>query len=140
MPSPSILSGKGTLMADEHLKHLALGKPEGEPADSDMLGACVSLARMKGLFGIGFKRPGMPDKIVEYLDVEGEGDNAAISFVMGARRVWRVDIAGLRLLRLLYHIKEHRVDWIRAADRDFDPDDGHPFISSIKLTDVTPGK
>jgi hypothetical protein len=59
---------------------------EAETPDAEQWGDCVSLARVKGLYGLGIKRPGKLDKIVEYHDVEGEGDNSHLKVIMGARK------------------------------------------------------
>lgn len=110
---------------------------QGTKEDED-IGACASLGR-RGVahFGIGIKKPGRKDKIVEYFDLEGEGDNASIKIILGARKVWELDIEGRNLLRLLYLLKERRIEWLRQADRDFSADDGKPFISRLEIHDVT---
>jgi hypothetical protein len=112
--------------------------PQADKEDgAEQLGRCVSLQRRAALFGIGIKRPGLPDKIIEFFDLEGDGDNSFITLIMGARKVWKLDIKGARLGRLLYLLKERKIEWIAQADRPFDPEDGHPFIAEIKLQDVT---
>jgi hypothetical protein len=40
-------------------------------------------------------------------------------------------------MRLLYLLKERRIEWLRQADRDFNQDDGKPFISRLRYNDVT---
>lgn len=114
--------------------------PQGEKEDSvgpEMLGDCVSLQRRSSLFGIGLKLPGKPDKVLEYFDLEADGDNSHLKIIMGARKVWLIEIEGRNLLRLLYLMKERKIEWIRQADRDFGQDDGKPFISRLRYNDVT---
>src|SRR5207244_200149 len=107
------------------------------PDDDEELGVCAVRARSGSLFGLGIKRPGQRDRTVEYYDVEIEADNASLKMITGSRKVWMIEMKGRSLLRLAYLLKEHRVEFVRQADRDFGPDDGLPFIASLAITDVT---
>jgi hypothetical protein len=69
--------------------------------------------------------------VIEYFDVEVDGNNSSLKTIMGAPKVWMLEIRGRNLLRLMYLLKERKIEWIRQDDRDFGPDDRKPFIGRL---------
>jgi hypothetical protein len=108
---------------------------EGEEADNafeKLLGdpPCASRPSRTAIRGLRIKRPSKPDQIMEYYGVDGVGSNTMIKIITGAHRIWELTITGRNLMPLLDYFKEHRLDWIRQADRDVYRDK-EIFIESI---------
>lgn len=110
-------------------------EPTATPDEED-LGFCASLARNRGLFGLGIKKAGSPDRMVEYFDVEIEADNTYLKLITGSRKVWMLELWGRNLLRLAYKLKEHQCEYVRKSDRDTQVD-GELYIEKLEFRDVT---
>ena len=114
--------------------------PTGD--DDEDLGYCASRPVAKLYHALGVKRNGKRDECFEYshLSTRYTGDNEQLDLVFAGQEKWLVIVKGRGLLKLLYFIKERRIDWVREATGNagkFDPpDDGKPFISKIDIAKV----
>jgi hypothetical protein len=113
-------------------------KVAGAVTEDDDLGYCSSRPVAKLYHALGVKRNGKRDRVFEYshFATSYEGDNERLDLVFAGQEKWVVVVHGVRLLHLLYFIKERRIDWIKEAHRDMGQDDGKPFISRIEVHQV----
>lgn len=108
-------------------------------ADDEELGYCASRPVAKLYHALAVKRTGKRDECFEYshLSTRYAGDNERLDLVFAGQDKWLVVVYGRSLLKLLYFIKERRIDWIREAARDLGQDEpGKPFISKIEIAKV----
>ncbi len=56
----------------------------------------------------------------------------------GLETVWRVTAEGRNLRPLFDRLNDHRLRKLRQGTRDFDLDDGKPFVTKLTVRDVTP--
>src|SRR5262249_25292237 len=73
-----------------------------------------------------------PAQFVEYYGVDGTADNEQLTFITGAHRLWEVQIKGRNLKRLADYLKEHRLAWVREAERDVYRD-GQLYVERITV-------
>ena len=112
--------------------------PIAESADGEDLGPCVSrpgeqvhnLPARPQRRGAGAVFPIRPHGRQERL----RADRFAVLFA--ANEGWKIVVEGTNLWRVYNHICQHRLEWIRKADRGFDPGDGQPFITAISVVEV----
>lgn len=106
-----------------------------ELPEKDYLGkrACAARSSQRALHSITIKRIGEPDQFIEYYGVDGTAENEELEFITGAHRLWLVKVTGLNLKRLSDYIKEHRLSWIREAERD-SYEDKQLYIKKISVT------
>jgi len=114
-----------------------------QASDDEDLGYCASRAAAMLYHALGVKRTGKKDRVFEYshMATSYEGDNERLDLVFAGEEKWIVVVHGRGLLKLLYFIKERRIDWVREASRDVGQDEpGKPFISKIEITKVDDDK
>jgi hypothetical protein len=118
-------------------KHSEIPDQDDEEAPVDLkkwLGEnpCASRPSKTPLHGFTLKRAGKPDKFVEYYGVDGEGDNEFLTFITGANRLWQFPLKGRNLKPLIPYLREHRIGWLRVAERSIGYEDGQLFIGECE--------
>lgn len=113
------------------------GKPEELPVEEfeENLGPCASVPRGRWVTALTIKHVGRPWESFQYSGIgtrsEFEPARFVVDFVDYPDR-YRVVVSGRNLERIYLNCIHARLEWIRAADRDFESD-GEPVITKIEV-------
>jgi hypothetical protein len=118
---------------DEHLKGI---KPVKEEEDDP--GPCASRAKDKWITALTIKHA---KKAWESFQYQGIGTRSTFTpekfevVFVGHEEKWRMTVTGRNLWVVYNLIVQHRLEWLRAADRDF-AEDGQPIVLAIEVVEV----
>jgi hypothetical protein len=116
-------------------------KAAGTPEHQAMTRLCCIMGRE------GFEKGGKAYRYFQYVHLDSDtylgfteqGQVIALRFAGGSKMV-EVKVYGRNLLAICDAIHQHRLPWIRVADRDFRPGDGvpdhKPFITEIRIEEI----
>jgi hypothetical protein len=124
----------------DDLRHILAGgkpKPEEEETEDD-LGPCARVSTAKWCHGLNVVRKGKPVEMFQFqfLGVRSEYTPEKFWVVFaGQHEIWKVTVHGRNLARLFYCLKEHRLEEIREANRDFAADN-EPIVLRIEVQEI----
>jgi hypothetical protein len=112
-------------------------EPEPEPGEED-LGPCAAIVKDKWVTALTIKHPKAPWESFQYRHIGCRSVYDPTRFIVefvGDADKWRVTVEGRNLFRLYNLVVQHRLEWIRAVDRDFG-DDKQAIITGITVEQV----
>ena len=113
---------------------------ELEPDGQQDVGSC-GWVRSNACAALDIERGGT-EPVVSFqyyaLGVRSEFAPGTFWVEFGLETVWRVTAEGRNLRPLFDRLNDHRLRKLRQGTRDFDTDDGKPFVSKLTVRDVTP--
>lgn len=121
------------------------GTPEKEAEElpladdeTEELGACAAIAKDRWVSALTIKHAKGPWESLQYRHIGArsvyEPTRFELQFV-GDDATWRVVVTGRKLERIYMLCIQGRMEWLRAADRDFDSD-GKPIVTGIVVSKV----
>lgn len=114
-------------------------KPEELPEDEseEHLGPCASVPRGRWVTALTIKHAGRWESF-QYASIgarsEYEPTRFAVDFVDYPDR-YRVVVTGRNLERIYLNCIHARLEWMRAADRDFSAD-GEPVVTKVEVVKI----
>ena len=112
--------------------------PIAESVDGEDLGPCASRPGNKFITCLHVHNGAEPVQSFQYVHmaVRSVYEPTRFAVLFAANEGWKIVVEGTNLWRVYNHICQHRLEWIRKADRGFDPGDGQPFITAISVVEV----
>jgi hypothetical protein len=113
-------------------------EPEGDEVPRDV-GRC-GMVWVKGCRAIDIERGAEPVVSLQYVYASVRSEFTPTSFWMlfVGLESWKVTVEGRNLRPLYDRMQDHCLRRLRQADRDFGGEEGKPFVTRIKIEDVTP--
>jgi hypothetical protein len=112
--------------------------PKGESIEGEDLGECCARPASKWLAGLHVHNGGEPTRSFQFTQIDFEEFTPTrFTFIFVGMAHWKLEVHGRNLWQAFNYIHQHRLEWIKKADRDFGESD-KPVITSIAITDVTP--
>ena len=120
---------------NEILQGARIGKQRGESSEGEDLGECASKAIPKGFVGIHVFNGKEDTSAFQYQHLgferfSADGTSFVIEFNIPEK--WRMSVSGRNLWRIFVNLHQHKIEWIRKADRDF-ADENQPVITGIVI-------
>jgi hypothetical protein len=115
-------------------------QPEAEPpveAEEDV-GPCAAIAKNRWITALTIRHAGKPWESYQFKDLDVRSEFEPTRFILGfsdAHERYRVVVTGRNLGRIYNLCIQGRLEWIRAADRDFGKD-GDQIILKIETMAV----
>ena len=111
---------------------------DGEEQEED-LGPCAAIAKNKWITALTIRHATKPWEsfLYSYIGIRAEFEPTrfTVDFVSHDER-YRLVVTGRNLGRIYNLVLQARMEWLRAADRDFNPDDGGFVITGIEVVKV----
>ena len=111
-----------------------------EPEEKADVGSC-GWVRSNACAAIDIERGGTePVLSFQYyaMGVRAEFAPGTFKVEFGLETVWRVTVEGRNLRPLFDRLNDHRLRKLRQGLRDFDLDDGKPFVTKVTVAEVMP--
>lgn len=112
-------------------------EPPGDEQEDDV-GPCAALAKSKWITALTIKHAKKPWESFQYRHIGVrsvfEPTRFEVLFV-GDDEQWRVVVNGRNLGQIYMLVVQGRMEWLKAADRDF-AEDGKPIITGIAVEKV----
>lgn len=120
------------------------GRPASKPEpgsktdDPDDNGPCAARLKDKWITALTIQHH---NKAWESFQYTGIGTHSTFTperfevIFVGHDAKWRLTAEGRNLWTIYNGIIQHRIEWLKAADRDFGPE-AAPYIKSIEVTEV----
>jgi hypothetical protein len=108
--------------------------PEGE----EDLGPCAALAKNKWITALTIKHASGPWESFQYSGIDVRSTYEPTRFEVCFRNIeakWHIVVTGRNLSRLYNLVIQARMEWLKAADRDF-ARDGEVIITGIEVTKI----
>jgi hypothetical protein len=113
-------------------------KPAAEEGDGEDLGPCAARPAAKLLPGLHLFRRRGSTRSFQFAHLgyqEYDPSNTWFVIEFNEPEKWRVTVRGRNLWAIYNYIAQHRLEWIREADRDF-AGDGERIITAIEIEAV----
>jgi hypothetical protein len=123
---------------EEILQVARKGKERNESPDGEDLGVCASRPVPRGSVGIYVFNGREDTRAFQYQHLGFERFSAdGTSFVVefNIPEKWRMTVTGRSLWPIFVNLHQHKIEWIRKADRDF-ADDRQPIITGIAIDQI----
>jgi hypothetical protein len=124
---------------DDNLKDILQGSTarneKGESPVSEDLGDCSARPVPRGCVGLLVMNGKEDTRAFQYQHLgyerfSADGTSFVIEFNIPEK--WRMTVTGRSLWRIFLNLHNHKIEWIRKADRDF-ADDVQPIITGIVI-------
>lgn len=107
------------------------------PEVEEDLGPCAAIAKSKWITALTIKHASGPWESFQYSGIDVRSTYEPTRFEVFFRNIeakWQVVVTGRNLERLYNLVIQARMEWLKAADRDFT--DKATIITEIKVTEI----
>lgn len=120
---------------------LQVSQAQPAKADGEDLGECASRPEPGGcpsLYVLNGKEDTRAFQYVHLGFANFAADGTSFRVEFNEPEKWRLEVKGRRLWRVFVNLHQHKLEWIKKPDRDFDGG-GTPAITSIAIEAVAEG-
>ena len=112
--------------------------PTPDAEDDEACGPCAAIAKNKWVTALTVQHPTKPWESFQYRGIATRSTFTPTRFevrFVDEDDTYRVTVTGRNLGRVYNLVIQHRLEWVRPADRDF-AGDGQPVITQITVEKV----